>query len=91
MNHALLDSLIQGGNGLAEALFSSLLIAFSKSLAQAAQGTSQAGSVSAVTGCTPFSLTRPFQRRKMICHLESLPSFLYRDIRVASEYAILQV
>ena len=82
VDDALLDCLIEGGDGLAETLLCGLLIALGECLAQVAERCAQARAVGPIMGCTPFSLPSAFQRRKMICHLKSLPSFLYRDIRV---------
>src|SRR5581483_4521962 len=66
---ALLDGLIQGGDGLAVGLLSGSLVALGKGLAQFAQLGAQAGSIGTIARGAAFGLTGALQRGKMICHV----------------------
>jgi SpoVK/Ycf46/Vps4 family AAA+-type ATPase len=85
MQHALLDCLVEGGDGLPKNLIGALLVALGKRLTQVAQGATQPGSVGAIAHRSFRGLTGAFQRRKMICHLDnvtfvSIEFLLPRDI-----------
>lgn len=69
VQRALLDGLVEGGDGLAVGLFGGLLVALFDSLAEGAQRRAQAGRVGAIGGSALFSLTGALERRKMISHV----------------------
>jgi hypothetical protein len=69
VQRAFLDSLIQGGNGLAIGLLGGGLVALGDSLTQFTQLRAQRRSVGAVASRATFSLAGALQRRKMICHV----------------------
>jgi hypothetical protein len=69
VDYALLNRLIEGGNGLSEDQVGAGLIAFRQSLAQLPQSAAQPGGVGAVADASFLSLTGAFQRRKMVCHV----------------------
>jgi hypothetical protein len=89
MNDALLNSLIQSRNCLAESLLCGLFISLCKAFTESAQLAAQARGIAAITGGSLFRLTGAFQRRKMVCHLLFTFVFL-KNIPVASEVNILR-
>ena len=69
VQRALLDRLVESGNGLAVHLLSSSLVALGDGLAQVSQLRAQGGGVGAVARRTAFGLAGALHRRKMICHV----------------------
>jgi len=69
VQHALLDGLVEGGDGLAISLLSGGLVALGEGFAHVAQRRAQARGVAAVPGSAGLGLTGALERRKMICHV----------------------
>ena len=72
MQNALLDALVEGGNGLAELCLGSLDIALGDGFAQGAEAGAHAGAVDAVYHGAGLGLAGALQRRYMVCHYASL-------------------
>jgi hypothetical protein len=60
--YALLDSLVESGNGLSEDQTGAGLIAFGQGFTQVPQSAAKAGGIGAVTNRSGLSLTGAFQR-----------------------------
>jgi hypothetical protein len=72
---ALLDALVERGDGQAVLLLSGLDLTLGQSLAERAQAGAHAAAVGAVDGGAGLSLTGALERRNVICHcLNSLKS-----------------
>jgi hypothetical protein len=69
VQRALLDRLVERGNGLAIHLLGSCLVALRDRFAQVAQLRAQAGGVGAVARGAAFGLTGALERGLMICHV----------------------
>src|SRR5579859_1603302 len=78
VQRALLDGLIQGGNGLAVGLLGGCFVALGEGLAQLPQLAAQRGCVGAITVGAAFGLAGALERRKMICHVWFV-TFVYSE------------
>src|SRR4051812_8328947 len=68
VQHALLDSFVEGGNRLAESLLRGSLVALREGFTHVAQCGTQTRGVAAVPGGACLGLTGALERRKMVCH-----------------------
>jgi hypothetical protein len=80
VDHALLNGLVETRHGLPIDLFGSGFITLGQRLAQLAQGAAKMRCIAAVAGAAFLGLSGAFKRRKMVCHVCSLPSFLLSSL-----------
>jgi hypothetical protein len=89
VDHALLNGLVEGGNGLPVNHFCAGFVAFGQSFTQLSQRTPQAGSVGAVAHGSGLSLSGALQRRKMVRHVWFVTFVSMESLQMTAEYAIL--